>query len=76
LGSLQDQALLLLAATFPGEQGGARGVLEHLSDALVCLGGALEVLGCADLLADILGLAFTVSISLLLSFRTLLCAWS
>jgi hypothetical protein len=31
-------------------------VLEHLSDALVGLGGALEVLRGANLLADILGL--------------------
>jgi hypothetical protein len=56
LGSLQDQALLLLAATFPGEQGGARGMLEHLPHALVRLSGALQVLGCANLLADVLGL--------------------
>jgi hypothetical protein len=31
-------------------------VLEHLSHTLVGLGGALEVLRGADLLADILGL--------------------
>jgi hypothetical protein len=56
LGSLQDQALLLALAGFPGEQGGACGVLEHLPHAFVCLGGALQVFGCANLLADILGL--------------------
>ena len=76
LGSLQDHALGLFLATFPGEQGGARGVLEHLPDALVCLGGALEVFGCADLLADILGLGGKVSISVLLASSTMLCASS
>ena len=55
-GSLQDEALLLALAGLPGEQGGARGVLEHLPHALVCLGGALQVLGSANLLANILGL--------------------
>jgi hypothetical protein len=52
---LQDQALLRLLL-FPGEQGGPRGVLEYLSDTLVRLGRALEVLLGADLLAHILGL--------------------
>jgi hypothetical protein len=56
LGSLQDQALLLALAGFPGEKGGARGVLKHLPHAFVRLGGALQVFGCANLLADILGL--------------------
>jgi hypothetical protein len=56
LGSLQDQALLLALAGFPGEQGGACGVLEHLPHAFVCLGGTLQVFGCANLLADVLGL--------------------
>lgn len=53
---LQDQALVLLAAAFPLQQGGAGGVLKHLPDALVGLGRALEVLVCADLLADLLTL--------------------
>lgn len=35
---LQDQALVLLAASFPLQQGGARGVLENLPDTLVGLG--------------------------------------
>lgn len=35
---LEDQALVLLAATFPLQQGGACGMLENLSDALVGLG--------------------------------------
>lgn len=54
-GSLQDHATALLLA-LPGEQGGARGVLKHLSHTLVGLGRALEVLLCANLLADILSL--------------------
>jgi len=54
-GHLQDQALLRLLL-FPGEQGSSCGVLEHLSDTLVRLCGALEVLLGANLLADILGL--------------------
>lgn len=37
-GPLQDQALVLSLASFPLEQGSARGVLEHLSDTLVGLG--------------------------------------
>jgi len=52
---LQDQALLRLLL-FPGEQGSSCGVLENLSDTLVRLCGALEVLLGSDLLADILGL--------------------
>lgn len=53
---LQDQALVLLAAAFPLQQRGASGVLKHLPDALVGLGRALEVLVCANLLADLLTL--------------------
>lgn len=53
--SLQDHATRLLLA-LPGEESGTGGVLKHLSHALVGLGGALEVLLCANLLADILGL--------------------
>jgi len=52
--SLQDHALLLLLLA--GQQRGARGVLEDLPHALVGLGGALEVLLCANLLADVLSL--------------------
>jgi hypothetical protein len=52
--SLQDHALLLLL--LPGEQSGARGVLKHLPDAFVGLGGALKVLLGANLLANILSL--------------------
>ena len=54
MSSLQDRTLLLLL--LPREQRGARGVLKHFPDAFVGLGGALEVFGCANLLADILGL--------------------
>ena len=54
MGSLQDQALLLLLP--PGQEGCAGGVLEDLADALVRLGGAFEVFLCADLLTDVLGL--------------------
>ena len=53
-GTLQDLALLLLL--LPGEQCGARGVLEHLSNTFVGLGGALEVFLGSNLLADVLGL--------------------
>lgn len=53
-GSLQDHALLLLL--LPRQQRGTRGVLKHLADALVRLGGALEVLYRANLLAHILSL--------------------
>lgn len=35
---LEDQALALLDASFPLHQGGARGMLENLSDTLVGLG--------------------------------------
>lgn len=51
-------------------------MLEHLSHTLVGLGGALEVLRGANLLADILGLGWEVSISVLLTPSTLLCALS
>jgi len=73
LGSLQDQALLLLAATFPGKQGGACGVLEHFPHALVCLGRALQVLGCADLLADILGLGTSSAYTLVWHLHFVVC---
>lgn len=53
---LQDQALVLLVAPIPLQQGGTRGVLKHLPDALVGLGRALEVLVGTDLLADLLTL--------------------
>lgn len=35
---LEDHALVLGLASFPLQQGGARGVLENLSDTLVGLG--------------------------------------
>ena len=54
VNSLQDHALLLLLLA--GEQSSACGVLEDFPHALIGLGGALEVLLCADLLTDILGL--------------------
>jgi hypothetical protein len=57
---LQDQALLRLLL-FPGEQSSSCGVLENLSDTLVRLCGAFEVLLGANLLADILGLAVLVT---------------
>lgn len=44
------------AATFLGEEGSAGGVLKDLADALVGLRGTLEVLVCADLLADLITL--------------------
>lgn len=57
---LQDHALCLLpvlsAATGARHESGACGVLEHLTDTLVGLGGALEVLVGADLLANLLTL--------------------
>lgn len=53
---LQDQALVLLVAPIPLQQGSTGGMLKHLSDALVGLGRALEVLVGTDLLADLLTL--------------------
>lgn len=53
---LQDQALVLLATTFPLQQSSAGSVLKHLPDALVSLGRALKVLVSANLLADFLAL--------------------
>lgn len=67
MGSLQDQALLLALAGFPGKQSSACGVLEHLSHALVGLGGAFEVLAGTDLLADFLSLGLFVSMMFLLA---------
>lgn len=58
--SLQDHALLLLLLA--GEQCSARGVLEDFPHALVGLGGALEVLLCANLLADVLSLEVCESV--------------
>lgn len=55
-GDLQDQALLGLLASPPGEQGSPGGVFKYLPHALVCLRGALEVLLGTDLLTNILGL--------------------
>lgn len=52
---LQDLAPLLRLAAL-GDEGGAGGVLKDLTDAVVGLGGAFEVLVGANLLADILGL--------------------
>lgn len=37
-GPLQDEALVLLAATFPLQECSTCGMLEHLSDTLVGLG--------------------------------------
>ena len=54
-GSSQKHALFALRLLLR-EQRGPRGVLEHLTYALVRLGGALQVLDCADLLAHVLGL--------------------
>ena len=51
---LHNHALLLLL--FPCEQGSAGSMLEHFSDTLVGLGGALEILLGTNLLSDVLGL--------------------
>lgn len=56
VGRLQDAALLVLGAATAREQSSAGGVLEDLVDALVGLGGALEVLVGTNLLADLLTL--------------------
>ncbi len=56
VGSLQDAALLVLGAATARKQSSAGGVLENLVDALVGLGGALEVLVGTNLLADFLSL--------------------
>lgn len=55
-GPLEDQALVLLATSFPLQQGCASGVLKYLPDALVGLGRALEILVGTNLLADLLAL--------------------
>lgn len=47
---------MLLAATLLGEEGGAGRVLEDLTDSLVGLRRALEILVCTNLLADLLTL--------------------
>lgn len=60
--SLQDEALVLLRAGGLAEECGTGCVLENLTDTLVGLGRALEVLVGTDLLADLLSLLF-VSIS-------------
>jgi hypothetical protein len=52
---LKNQALLLLALGMSGERGSG-GMFEDLTDALVRLGGALEVFDSTNLLAHILGL--------------------
>jgi hypothetical protein len=44
--------VLVLPALASAEQGRPRGVLEHLAHTLAGLGGALEVVLCADLLRD------------------------
>lgn len=58
MAPLQQLALALVLATVAAarEKGSAGGVLEHLADALVGLGRALEVLVGTDLLADLLTL--------------------
>jgi hypothetical protein len=53
---LQNEALVLLAATLLGEEGSAGRVLEDLTDSLVGLCRTLEILVCTDLLADLLTL--------------------
>lgn len=54
---LQNQALFALS-TLPGEERGSRGRLEHLTDTLVRLGRAFEVLVGSNLLPDLLSLQF------------------
>jgi hypothetical protein len=57
LGALQDKALgVVLLASLAGQESRSGRVLEHLTDALVGLGRALEVLVGANLLADLLAL--------------------
>lgn len=55
---LQNKTLLVaLAALAAGQQGSPSGVLKHLTDTLVGLGRALEVLVGRDLLTDLLTLS-------------------
>lgn len=53
---LKNQALLVRLAGLAREKSRARSVLEHLTDALIGPGRALEVLVGTDLLADLLTL--------------------
>ena len=50
--SLQHGAVAMLLALASAEQGRPRGVLEDFADTLAGLGGAFEVVLCADLLRD------------------------
>jgi hypothetical protein len=59
LVALQDNALLLLLLL--GQESGACGVFENLTDTLICLCGTLKILVGANLLANLLTLWFTVS---------------
>lgn len=57
--ALQDNALLLLLLL--GQERGACGVFENLTDTLICLCGTLKVLVGANLLANLLALYIIVS---------------
>jgi hypothetical protein len=59
LVALQDNALLLLLLL--GQERGACGVFENLTDTLICLCGTLKVLVGANLLANLLALNIIVS---------------
>lgn len=54
---------MLLAAAFPLQKRSTCGMLENLSDALVGLGRALEILVGANLLADLLTLRVDMPVS-------------
>jgi hypothetical protein len=54
LVALQDNALLLLLLL--GQESGACGVFENLTDTLICLCGTLKILVGANLLANLLTL--------------------
>jgi hypothetical protein len=57
--ALQDNALLLLLLL--GQERGACGVFENLTDTLICLGRTLEVLVGTNLLANLLTLCIIIS---------------
>ena len=57
--ALQDNALLLLLLL--GQERGACGVFENLTDTFICLGRTLEVLVGTNLLANLLTLCIIIS---------------
>ena len=65
--SLQDNALLLLLLL--AQECSTRGMLENLTDTLIRLCGALEILVGANLLANFLTLHMNVSMTLEIASR-------